>query len=82
MGELLPLPRVGDVFSDARGADRTMRVSHHPEHGIVVISIWTGGRCRASFQVDGDELPRLALLLDFALAEKPPLAPESIAESA
>lgn len=83
MGELLPLPRVGDVFDDARGGDRTMRVSHHQERGILVISIWSGGTCRASFQVAADEVPRLALLLGYAAAEKPlPLDGEPIAKSA
>jgi hypothetical protein len=82
MGDLLPLPRVGDIFNDARGGDRTMRVSHHPERGIVVVSIWAGGTCRASFQVAGEDVARLAMLLGFAAAEKAPLAAEPIASTA
>jgi len=63
MGEVLPLPRTGEVFDDARGGERTMRVSHHPERGLVVVSIWTGANCRASFQLPADELPTLVTLL-------------------
>jgi hypothetical protein len=29
MGEVLPLPSPGDVFTDVRGDDRTMRASYH-----------------------------------------------------
>jgi hypothetical protein len=36
MGELLPMPKVGDLFRDVRGDDRTMRVSCHDDRGVVV----------------------------------------------
>jgi hypothetical protein len=74
MGEVLPLPRVGEVFDDARGGERTMRVSHHPETGLVVISIWTGATCRASFQLPADQVSRLVGLLG-SVDESP--APEA-----
>jgi hypothetical protein len=63
MAEVLPLPRLGELFLDARDGDRTMRVSHHPERGVVVVSLWSGLRCRASFQLPIDEVARLSDLL-------------------
>jgi hypothetical protein len=59
MGELLPMPKVGDVFADVRGDDRTMRVSCHEDRGVVVVSLWHGRMCRGSFQLSVDDLDRL-----------------------
>jgi hypothetical protein len=64
MADLLPLPRLGESFVDARGENRSLRVSMHPERGLVVLSIWTGHACRASFQLPLDEAIRLAEVLD------------------
>jgi hypothetical protein len=64
MADLLPLPRLGESFVDARGGERSMRVSRHEEHGLVVFSIWAGQSCRASFQLPLDEAIRLSELLD------------------
>jgi hypothetical protein len=59
MAEVLPLPNPGDVFVDIRGGDRTMRISLHDDAGVVVVSLWAGRVCRASFQLAVDEVPRL-----------------------
>jgi hypothetical protein len=74
MADVLPLPARGDVFTDERGRERTMRVTPHPERGVVVVSIWFGGVCRASFQLPAAEAPKLAALLtsDPVVAEPPP----------
>ena len=66
MGELIPLPRVGDVFTDVRGDDRTMRVSCHDESDMVILSLWAGKLCRASFRLPAGEVPRLIEALDGA----------------
>jgi hypothetical protein len=63
MGEVLPLPNPGEVFDDVRDNGRTMRVSHHAEVGVVVVSLWAGGLCRASFRLRTDDLPRLMTVL-------------------
>jgi hypothetical protein len=63
MGEVLPMPTVGDVFQDVRGDDRTMRVSYHQDRGVVVVSLWAGPVCRGSFRLAADEVGRLVLLL-------------------
>jgi hypothetical protein len=70
MGELLPLPRAGDVFADVRSRDRTMRVSWHAEAGEagqVVVSLWAGRECRASFRLPAADVPRLIETLTEAL---------------
>jgi hypothetical protein len=63
MGEVLPMPTVGDVFQDVRGDDRTMRVSYHQDRGVMVVSLWAGPVCRGSFRLAADEIGRLAALL-------------------
>jgi hypothetical protein len=63
MADLLPLPRMGELFVDARGEERTMRVSLHPERGLAVFSIWAGLSCRASFQLPLDEAIRISKVL-------------------
>jgi hypothetical protein len=60
---LPPIPRVGDLFLDARGDGRTMRVSLHPDRGVVVVSLWAGVNCRASFRLPIGDAERLAGLL-------------------
>ncbi|MFD0784148.1 hypothetical protein ACFQZ8_09490 [Micromonospora azadirachtae] len=57
------MPGLGDLFADTRGEDRMMRVSYHPERKAVVLSLWSGGVCRASFRMPRGELPRLLSLL-------------------
>jgi hypothetical protein len=69
MADLLPLPRMGDLFVDARGEERTMRVSLHPERGLAVLSIWAGLSCRASFQLPLDEAIRLSKVLGSVVVE-------------
>ncbi|MEU6202668.1 hypothetical protein ABZ814_03640 [Micromonospora musae] len=76
MGEVLPMPSLGDLFADTRGEDRTMRVSYHPEREAVVLSLWSGGVCRASFRMPTGDLPRLLALLGGVIAGgTPPAGP-------
>jgi hypothetical protein len=71
VGDLVPLPRVGDIFADERGEDRTMRVSRHDEHDVVVVSLWVGKQCRASFRLPLDDVERLTEALGAAAPEPP-----------
>jgi hypothetical protein len=66
MGEIRSMPVRGDVFADARGGDRTMRVSHHVDQGVVVLSLWLGPVCRASFRLVADDVERLVTALSGA----------------
>ncbi|MFY1584497.1 hypothetical protein ACN267_08330 [Micromonospora sp. WMMD734] len=63
MGEVLPMPSFGDLFTDVRADERTMRVSYHPERGAVVLSLWSGTTCRGSFRMAVDDVSRLRAVL-------------------
>jgi hypothetical protein len=63
MGEVLPMPAFGDLFTDVRGGDRTMRVSYHEDRGVVVLSLWAGTVCRGSFRLAADEIGDLIAIL-------------------
>ena len=58
-----PLPATGDVFLDARGGDRALRVSWHHESGLVVLSLWRENVCVGSFRLAVDDVPELLELL-------------------
>jgi hypothetical protein len=77
MGEVLPLTNPGEVFDDVRDNGRTMRVSHHAEAGMVIVSLWAGGLCRASFRLRTEDVPRLMTVLgEVDLTAPAPEAPE------
>ncbi len=57
------LPAAGEVFLDARGSDRALRVSWHGESDLVVLSLWHGGTCVGSFRLPADEVPDLIAAL-------------------
>jgi hypothetical protein len=63
MAEVLPVPILGDVFQDVRADQRTMRVSFHQGAGMLVVSLWSGGLCRASFRMAAGEVGRLSTML-------------------
>lgn len=58
-----PLPKQGDVFFDARGPDRTLRLSRHPDAGVIVLSIWNGGVCQGTFRLPADQVATFAELV-------------------
>ena len=62
------LPVRGEVVVDARGGDRALRVSWHPEHGVVVMSVWRGNTCVGTVQVETAEVPHLVDVLVRGLA--------------
>ena len=51
-----------------------MRVSWHPERGVVVLSIWRGNTCVGTMQVHSAEVPHLVdvLVRGRAAAAAPP----------
>lgn len=56
-----PLPRTGSIYLDARGDERALRVSWHPEaaDGVVVLSLWQGNVCTGTFRLPVDDVPDL-----------------------
>ena len=68
------------MFFDHRRPDRSLRLSPHPDAGVVVLSIWNGGVCQATFQLPGDQVATFVQTLRTTAppdaAPLPPPAPE------
>jgi hypothetical protein len=75
MGAVRPIPRLGGVLRDARGAGRALRVSWHPEDDLVVLSLWDGPRCTGTVRLAAADVPALVEALQIGLAPEPPSAP-------
>ena len=78
MGRLVAMPARGEVFADARGEDRAIRVSWHHEGGVVVLSLWRGVMCTGTVRVAAEDVPDLVATLTQGLAEG--YEPEAAAE--
>ncbi len=63
MRSVTPLPASGEVFVDERGSGRALRVSWHPEAGVVVLSVWRERECVSSFRLSADDVPVLVEVL-------------------
>jgi hypothetical protein len=73
---------MGEIFTDVRGEDRTMRISHHSDRDVVVVSLWLDGICRASFRLasgDVDRFTEALLAMRPAPIEPPVSAPPVVA---
>jgi len=57
-----------EMFPDTRGTERALRVSWHPEAGLVVLSLWREDRCVGTFRLEADEVPALVNTLVTGLA--------------
>lgn len=72
MARVLALPAHGEVFLDARGGDRVLRLSWHHEvgeDGIVILSLWREGTCAGTFRLPTAEVPALVHALTQGLAD-------------
>ena len=67
-----PLPARGGVHFDARDGGRALRVTAHPEHGLVTISMWRGDRCVATHRLTTDQVPALIQTLALTLVTPTP----------
>ena len=56
-------------FNDARDNGRRMEVSTHADEGIVIVSLWHGSICRATFRLPVEEAPGLIQTLADALGD-------------
>lgn len=70
------LPVHGEVFIDARGGDRSLRVSWHPDAGVAVLSIWRDSVCVASLRMRARDVPVLIDVLSAGIEAGQPLADE------
>jgi hypothetical protein len=64
---LRALPTRREVFIDQR--DAGLRVTWHPEQGLVVLSVWHEDRCVGTFRMPVQDVPRLSALLTAALGD-------------
>ncbi|MBB2911660.1 hypothetical protein FHS43_002933 [Streptosporangium becharense] len=67
MSEVVPLPSFGEVFFDERGQERVLRVTWH--EGTLVLSLWRGEMCTASFRMPMSDVGRLVDTLDEGFVE-------------
>jgi hypothetical protein len=71
--EVTPLPRHGEVFTDAYDSSRACRISWHPTKHVFVLSIWHGDLCVGTFRLSREQVPALVSTLVGPLAgEKQP----------
>ena len=68
--EVVALPVSGEILPDARGGDRWMRVTWHDEADLVVLSLWRGDSCVATFRLAPDQVPQLVNDLVAGLAAR------------
>jgi hypothetical protein len=80
MGEVRPIPRLGGVVRDTRGAGRALRVSWHGEDGLVVLSLWDGPRCTGTMRIAAADVPALVEALQLGLMPAPALVVDPPAE--
>jgi hypothetical protein len=80
MGEVRPIPRLGGVVRDTRGAGRALRVSWHGEDGLVVLSLWDGPRCTGTVRIAAADVPALVEALQLGLMPAPALVVDPPAE--
>ena len=64
-----PIPATGEVFLDARGDGRALRVTWHREAGVVVLSLWRDRVCAGTFRMPIEEVPALINVLRDGLEE-------------
>jgi hypothetical protein len=67
VGNVRGLPTRRDVFIDQRGAG--LRVTWHPEHDVLVLSVWHEDRCAGTFRLPIQDVPRLSGLLAATLGD-------------
>jgi hypothetical protein len=59
MTTVSPVPDGVEYFLDTRGDARALRISWHDEADLVVLSMWRGHECVASFRLAVEEVPAL-----------------------
>jgi hypothetical protein len=81
MMSVMVVPRSDGVsrqwFSDARDDGRRMEVSWHADEGIVIVSLWHGSMCRATFRLPVEQAPGLIQTLAEALGDSVYATPSS-----
>ena len=68
MGDVVPFPARSTVLPDLRGEGRALRVTWHPEEGVVVLSTWRESLCVSSVRLSAADAAELVSSLAGALA--------------
>jgi hypothetical protein len=66
---VVPMPLHSRWVADQRGDGRGLRISSHPESGVVVLSIWRADECVATARLQPAEAAQLAGGLAESLAQ-------------
>ncbi|TRW44901.1 hypothetical protein [Georgenia yuyongxinii] len=66
---IVPMPLHSRWVADQRGQGRGLRISSHPEAGVVVLSIWRDDECVATTRLQPAEAAQLAAGLAESLAQ-------------
>ncbi|GAA3088580.1 hypothetical protein GCM10017600_62670 [Streptosporangium carneum] len=72
------MPSFGEVFFDERGQERVLRVTWH--EGTLVLSLWRGEMCTASFRMPMNDVGRLVDTLDEGFVEAGGQYPDEVGE--
>ena len=64
-----PVPSRASVLVGRDRAGRALRVSSHPELDRVVLSVWQGATCTATFRLASADVPDLVRALTAALVD-------------
>ncbi len=65
----------GEVFLDARGNGRAMRLTWHQESELVVLSLWRDGVCASTFRLAKDDVEEFVDALVDGLRDAPGIQP-------
>ncbi|GAA4286845.1 hypothetical protein [Georgenia daeguensis] len=66
---VVPIPPRTRWVPDPRGGGRGVRISAHPEAGVVVLSVWRADECVATVRLRPAEAAELMSALAASLAE-------------
>lgn len=69
VAQVVPLPTRGEVYVDARGDGRALRVSWHHEQDMVILSLWRDTLCACSFRLQSEDVVSLVNTLVRGLSE-------------
>ena len=67
MSSVVHLPYGAETYADTRGDGRSMRVRWHTEDDLVVLSLWRGPECTATFRLDAHQVHALIATLQAGL---------------
>jgi hypothetical protein len=71
-----PVGSRGEVFLDARGSGRALRLTWHHDAGLVVLSLWRGEQCAGTFRLDSADVADFIDALVDGMRPHPPLRPD------